>query len=122
MGGHAEGNNLLLLAEPVKIGRAVALVTVKNQQAMAANKPPLCILVKVFQPLNTKLICCPASLRDPNNPILRQIFLLVLSGEVVLAGEDDKGWNRPPRRVNALDSCYPLSVALLHSLWSPLTV
>ena len=45
---HAEGDYLLLLAEPVEIDRVVALVAVDNQQAMAANNPPFCILVKVL--------------------------------------------------------------------------
>ena len=74
------------------------------------------MLVKVLQPLNTKLICCPAVLRDPNNPILRQVFFLVLGGEVVLASKDNKGWNRPLYCVDALNSCNPLAVALLHCL------
>ena len=45
---HAEGNYLLLLAELVEIDRVVALVAVNNQQAIAANNPPLCMLVKVL--------------------------------------------------------------------------
>ena len=49
------------------------------------------MLVKVLQLLNTKLICCLAVLRDPNNLILRQVFFLVLGGEVVLASKDNKG-------------------------------
>jgi hypothetical protein len=40
----------------------------------------------------------------------------------VLALEDDEGWNRPPRRVHALDSCDLLLVALLHCLWPSSTV
>jgi hypothetical protein len=45
---HAEGDYLPLLAELVEIERVVALVTVKNQQAVATNNPPLCMLVKVL--------------------------------------------------------------------------
>ena len=37
---------------------------------------------------------------------------------MVLALEDNKGWNCLPYRVDALDSCNPLAVALLHCLWS----
>jgi hypothetical protein len=35
----------------------------------------------------------------------------------VLALEDDKGWDRPPCCVDALDNRRPLSIALLNALW-----
>jgi hypothetical protein len=40
----------------------------------------------------------------------------------VLALEDNKGWNRLPRRVYALDSCNLLPVALLNGFWLSSTV
>jgi hypothetical protein len=58
---------------------------------MAANSALLCVLVKVLQPLQTKLIICPAVLRDSNNPVVRHTWLLVPGREVVLALEDDEG-------------------------------
>jgi hypothetical protein len=41
---------------------------------------------------------------------------------VVLALEDNKGWDSPPYRVNAFNNTSPLLVALLHCLWSPATL
>jgi hypothetical protein len=49
------------------------------------------VLVKVLQPLQTKLIVCLAVLRDSNNLVVRYTWLLVLGREVVLALEDNKG-------------------------------
>ena len=92
----------------------MTLVAINNKQTIAANSALLCMPVKVLQPLVAKLICCPAVLGDPNNPVVRQILLLVPAREVVLAAKDNKGRDRPPRRVNALDNCSPLSIALLH--------
>ena len=113
---HAEGNYLLLLAELVEINQVVALITVNNQQAIAANNPLLCMLVKVLQLLKTKLICCLPILRDSNNLILRQVLFLVLGGEVVLASKDNKEQNRLLYCVNALNSCNLLLITLLHYL------
>jgi hypothetical protein len=40
----------------------------------------------------------------------------------VLALEDNKGWDRLPRRVDALDHGRPLSIALLNTLWPSSTL
>jgi hypothetical protein len=119
---HAEGNDLLLFAELVEINRVVALVAINNEQAVLSNSAPLCMLIKVLQPLQAKLICCPAVPRDCNTLIVRYTTLLVPGREVVLAGEDDKRWDSPPHYVTALNSCDPLPVALLYRLWSFSTV
>jgi len=89
---------------------------ISSEQSVAANYPPLCMLVKVLQPLQPKLICRPAVLRHRNKPVLRQILLLVPGREVMAALEDDEGWDSPPCPVDALDNCSPLSIALLHHL------
>jgi len=100
----------------------MALMAVNHKQLVAANYPPLCMLVKVLQPLQPKLICRPAVLRDCNDPVLRQILLLVPGREVMAALEDNEGWDSPPCRVDALDNCSPLSIALLHHLWPSSTL
>ena len=89
---------------------------------MAANSALLCVLVKVLQPLQTKLIVCPAVFRDSDDPVVRYTWLLVPGREVVLALEDDEGWDSPPHRVDAFNDTSPLSVTLLHCLWSPATL
>jgi hypothetical protein len=50
--------------------RVVALMTVNYEQSVGANYPLLCMLIKVLQLLQTKLVCRPAVLRDCDNPIL----------------------------------------------------
>ncbi|KAF1360972.1 hypothetical protein EJ07DRAFT_81150, partial [Lizonia empirigonia] len=76
----------------------------------------------VLQPLQAKLICCPAVLRDCNNPVARQVILLVPGREVIVALEDDEGWDRPAHRIDPLDHCSPLSIALLNALWPSSTL
>jgi hypothetical protein len=88
---HAESNNLVILTVLLEIERVVALIAINNEQPMCANNPPLYILIKVLQPLQAKLIYCPAVLRDRNNPIVWQATLLIPGREVVLALEDDEG-------------------------------
>jgi hypothetical protein len=119
---HAESDNLVVLAVLLEIERVVALMAVNNKQLISAYNPPLCMLIKVFQLLQPKLVCSPAVLRDCNNLVVRHAALLVSGREVVLALEDDKGWNRPAHRVDPLDYCSPLSIALLNALRPSSTV
>jgi hypothetical protein len=113
---HTDSNNLILLTVLLECERVMALIAVNCEQSVGTNYSLLCMLIKVLQPLQAKLICRPAVLRDCNNPVLRQILLFVLSREVIAALEDDEGWNSPPYRVDALDDCCPLSIALLYYL------
>ena len=91
MRGHTQSDNLVFLAVLMEIDRVVTLMTVQNKQPMAANSALLCVLVKVLQPFQTKLIVCPAVLRDVDNPVARYNWLLVPGREVVLALEDNEG-------------------------------
>ena len=75
----------------------------------------LCMLIKVLQPLYTKLIRRPAVLRDPNKLVSRQAILLVLGREVVLALKDDEGWDRLASCADINYTGNPLLVALLLS-------
>jgi hypothetical protein len=47
-------------------------------------------LLSCLRRYKAKLICCPAILRDCNNPVLELIHLLVLGREVMAALEDDE--------------------------------
>jgi hypothetical protein len=60
---HTECNNLVISAVLLKFSRAVALMTVKNEQLVHANSTLLCIRVKVLNLRNTKLIICLSILR-----------------------------------------------------------
>jgi hypothetical protein len=68
---HAESNNLVLLTVLLEFERVVALVAVDKEQLILPNSASLCMRVKVFQPLQTKLICCPTVLRDCDNLVVR---------------------------------------------------
>lgn len=57
---HAESNNVVVLAVLLNLERVLALVAVDNEQPILSNTTPLCMLVKVLQILETKLLHCPA--------------------------------------------------------------
>jgi hypothetical protein len=68
---HAESNNLVLLAVLLGSERVVTVRAVDNKQTILSNSTLLCMPVGVLQPLNTKLVCSPAVLRDCDNPVVR---------------------------------------------------
>jgi hypothetical protein len=88
---HTDSNNLVLLAVLLEYERVIALIAVNCKQSVGTNYSLLCMLTKVLQPLQPKLICCPAVLRDYNNLVLGQILLLVLGRKVIAAFKDNKG-------------------------------
>ena len=85
---------------------------------MAANSAPLCVLVKLLQPLQSKVVVCPAILRDVDNSFVTYAWIFVPDGQVVLALEDNKGWDSLPYCVDACNDTGPFPVTLLHFLWS----
>ena len=113
---HTERKDIILLAELLKFKRVVALIAIKDEQPTRANHLALCVLDEVLQPLNSNLISSLAVVADCDSLVAGNI-LLILGREVVLALEDDEGWDSLPCRVDALDDCSPLSIALLHHLW-----
>jgi hypothetical protein len=119
---YVESNNFVLLAALLESERVMALVAVSNKQPVPANSAPLRMLIKMLRPLQAEPMCCPAVLRDCNSSVMRYSLLLVLGREVVLAMEDDKGWDRPPCCVDTLGYCCLLLNALLSALWPYLTL
>ena len=53
------------------------------------------MLVKVLQPLQTKLVVSLTVLRDTDHLVVRYRWFLVPGREVVLALEDDERWYGP---------------------------
>jgi hypothetical protein len=68
-------------------------MAVNNKQLISAYNSSFYMLIKVLQLLQAKLICCLAILRDCNNLVVWRAALLVLGREIVLALEDNKGWD-----------------------------
>jgi hypothetical protein len=67
---HVDSNNLVLLAILLEFKQVIALIAVNCEQLVAANYPLLCMLIKVLQLLQAKLIYSLAVLRDCNNLII----------------------------------------------------
>lgn len=76
-----------------------------------ANSATLYILIKVLQLLNANLISRPAVFSDCDSLGRGYVILLILGSKVVLARKDDKWWDYPPYRVDALDHRSPFAIA-----------
>jgi hypothetical protein len=100
----------------------MALMTIKNKQAMGADCTRLCVGVKVLQLLNSKLVSCLSIVTNCNYLVAWDCCLLVPGREVVLAGQDEERRDCLPSSVDRSDECRPLTIAWLESLWpaSPL--
>jgi hypothetical protein len=48
---HAESDNIVLLAVLLEFDQVVALMAIEHKQLICANSAPLCVRIKVLQPL-----------------------------------------------------------------------
>jgi hypothetical protein len=114
---HAERVDIVLLAKLSKLKRllVVAVIAVKDKQLTRPNYLALCMLNKVLQPLNPKLIRRLAVIADSDSLVARDI-LLILGRQVVLAGKDNKRRDSPASSVDSLDHRHLVSIARLDSL------
>ena len=116
MWGHAECNDVVLLAVELKFGRVVALMAIKDQQPVSACCTRCCMIVEVLDPIQAYLIGCPAIVGRRDTPIIRKITLSIPVGQVVLRGQYDERWYGPALSIHALDYRSPLAVARLGQL------
>ena len=115
---YTERKDLMFQTVILEILIEMALVTIQNEQPVAANLTRFCIRVKVLQPLQTKRIVCPSILRDRELLILQYVCLFVLCRDINTALIDDKGWDCIPSSTNALDNCNQFPIAWLNKLRS----
>jgi hypothetical protein len=72
---HAEGDNLVILAELIKFWCCVAAATVKDKQSICALRVRLRVSIKVLHPLNTKVISHPSIVPKRDNPVLWEVLI-----------------------------------------------
>jgi hypothetical protein len=66
---HTESNNLVILAELIKLWRSIALMTVKDKESIRALCTGLCVSIKVLHPLKAKLVSCPSIVAESDCPL-----------------------------------------------------
>lgn len=114
---HAETYDIVLLAVFFEFCRAVALMAVQNKETIGSYYTPLCRRVEMLDPCDTKLICCPAILRDCYLPLGGQLLFSILSRLMSLCLEDDKGWNCLASSTDPQNNRHPLAIASLDLFW-----
>jgi hypothetical protein len=90
-------------------------VAIKEEQLTRPNYLTLCMLNKVLQPLNSKLVS-RLTVVTKTDSLISQYILLVLGREVVPAGKDNKQQDSLASSVNSLDYYCLLAIARLDSL------
>jgi hypothetical protein len=75
-------------------------MAIDNKQPVHPSRGRLRISVEVLQLRQREVIVDPASRRDSDNPVARQI--VKPEGDKDLAREDKKGWDYAPCRSDAL--------------------
>jgi hypothetical protein len=64
---HTDCEDLILLAKLLKLKRVVALMPIKDKQAMSADRTRLCVSIKVLKLRNPKLFICLSVVTDCNH-------------------------------------------------------
>jgi hypothetical protein len=111
---HTESENLVFLTVLVERVTAVAPMAVYNKQTVHTNSTVLFIRVKLLQPPQTKLVCCPAVDASLNYPFARQPW--IPGGYKNLATEDDERWDSPLSVTDALYDRDQVAITLLYLL------
>ena len=71
MGRHTERDNIVILAVYLEFGRNMALVAVKDQEAIATLRSRLSMLIEVLNPVQACLIIGPAIGSRLDYPVAR---------------------------------------------------
>ena len=64
----AKGNDVVLLAVGLELGRMVAVVAIENNHPIHPSLPGLRMFVEVLDPFQSRLVICPAIWRRLDDP------------------------------------------------------
>jgi hypothetical protein len=73
---HVESNNLVILAELIKLWRSMALMTVKNKESIRALCTRLCVSVEVLHLLKAKLVGCLSIVAESDYLVWWEVLIL----------------------------------------------
>ena len=119
MRGHAERNDVVLLAVFIEFCINMALMPIKHQHAPCTLPPPPAVFVKVLEPFKACLIICPSVFCRFHDPVGRDVAVAIPRGEVVAALHTQK-WGQDIAIYSNTTNCYSLfSITRLNSFWFP---
>jgi hypothetical protein len=72
MGRHIKGDDVVVFAIELEVGRIVAIVAVEDKEAINPNCSSFGILVEILNPFQASLIGCPTVFEYCDDPIFRQ--------------------------------------------------
>ena len=69
MSGHIKSQNIIFFAVLLEFLWIMAVMAIKNEEPVYTLYTQLCMLIKMFDPIYIKLICCPSVIINCNYPI-----------------------------------------------------
>jgi hypothetical protein len=114
---YVERNDVVYLTEQLEFHRIMALVAIKNEEAIDSLRLGPCMSFNVLEPFRPECVRSPAVIAHINTPFAR--YLIAIPGsEMALAGKDDKGRNRIAARADSLYDGDQLAILWLYSFRS----
>ena len=86
---HTKGGVIVSLAVFLEFLRMVALMAVKDKEAIATHSPGTSVLLEMTNPIHAFLLCCPTVVGNSDHLVAWETAILVPRREVIFARNND---------------------------------